>query len=272
MNQTKFQTALITGASSGIGAELSRQLAPMCERLIIVARRENRLESLAKEISERLPMCQVFVEKLDLADEKARIEFSNKIKARSLVPDLLVNNAGLGDHGEIATADWERLRRVVEVNVLSLLHLTHLFLPEMISARRGLVVNISSIASLIPLPEIGVYAATKAFVTSFSEALRIELAGKGVEVTAICPGPIRTEFGEVAMRPDVGEPIRNPSFMMMPLESAVREMVGALTKRKPRYIPGVIPRLVMMIATTLPLPMLRAVLGLGYRARRRNVR
>lgn len=269
-NRAIFETGLITGASSGIGAELARQLAPKCRRLVIAARRGDRLAALAGELMISAPDCEVLCETLDVADEATRARFCESLSARGLSPDLLINNAGLGDHGDIATADWERLRRMVEVNILGLLHLTRLFLPAMLAARRGLVVNISSIASLIPVPEIGVYAATKAFVTSFSEALRIELRGTGVGVTAICPGPIRTEFGQVAMRPGSSGPVKNPAFMMVPLDRAVAEMVRAIEKRKARHIPGIIPRVVMRMATALPMPVLRAVLGAGFRARRRS--
>lgn len=265
-----FQTALVTGASSGIGAELARQLAPRCRRLILAARRADRLSLLAAEIKGKVPGCRVYSEPLDVSDEVARARFAESLAGRRLLPDLLVNNAGLGDHGEIATADWERLRRMVDVNILGLLHLTRLFLPAMLAARSGTVVNVSSIAGFIPVPEIGVYAATKAFVTSFSESLRIELRGTGVDVVAICPGPIRTEFGEVARRPDADGPIQSPGFMMMPLERAVAGMVRAIVRRKAVYVPGLMPRLVIRLARALPDPVLRLVLSLGCRARRRR--
>src|SRR6185295_7557808 len=113
----------------------------------------------------------------------------------------LINNAGLGDHGLFESSDWSRIELMLNVNVVALTRLTRALLPELIQAR-GAVLNVSSVASLLPLPKLGVYAATKAYVTSFSEALRAELRGTGVSVTALCPGPVDTEFFGVAERRD----------------------------------------------------------------------
>src|SRR6202034_803008 len=113
---------------------------------------------------------------------------------------LLVNNAGVGDHGLFERSDWPRVKAMIDVNIESLTRLTHALLPDLVRAGRGAILNVSSIASLLPIPKMAVYAATKAYVTSFSEALRAELRGTGVSVTAVCPGPVDTEFFAVAER------------------------------------------------------------------------
>ena len=265
--QTRYSTTLITGASSGIGAELARQLAPFTKSLVLVARRMDRLEELAVEISAGFPDCDINLFSYNLAEEKSRLELLATLEAEKLSPDLLVNNAGLGDHGDISTSEWPRMEVMIDVNIKALLHLTHLLLPAMIASGSGTIVNISSVASLIPVPEIGVYAATKAFVTSFSEALRVELKGTCVTTVCICPGPIRTEFGLVAKRSEADAPISSPSLLMVPLDQAVAEMVRAIQSKRARMIPGLIPRLLMTMAAATPMPLLRFALEQAHKRR-----
>ena len=120
---------------------------------------------------------------------------------QGLVPDLLVNNAGLGDYGEFAAADWERVEAMLRVNIRALTRLCHAVVPAMRELGGGSIINVSSLASIVPMPDFAVYAATKAYVTSFSEALRLEVETHGIRVLALCPGPVPTEFGDVARRP-----------------------------------------------------------------------
>ncbi len=263
-----FPCAIVTGASSGIGAELARQLAPLCGDLILIARREDRLQNLADSITSWSPGCNVITVACDLSDPESLLSLLAKLEAEEFAPDLLVNNAGLGDHGVIADADLDRINDMIDVNIRALTLLTRAVLPGMIRRGRGIVAQISSVASLIPVPLIGIYAATKAYVTSFSEALRIELAGTGVTSVAICPGPISTEFAAVAKRDASDAPIDAPPLLRVPLERAVSEMIGAIRARRARFIPGMGPRLVFAAVTAMPMALTRLVLGLGYRSRR----
>ncbi|MCU0753359.1 MAG: SDR family NAD(P)-dependent oxidoreductase, partial [Akkermansiaceae bacterium] len=172
--------ALITGASAGLGEEYARQLAPRVRRLVLVARRADRMETLAAAIRAEFPDTAVTVIAADLAESAERLRLADLLQAQGLTPDLLVNNAGLGDYGEFATAEWSRLEAMLRVNIEALTHLTHLLVPGMRRRGGGAVINLSSLASLMPIPDFAVYAATKAYVTSFSEALRIELREHGI--------------------------------------------------------------------------------------------
>ncbi len=151
--------------------------------------------------------------------------------------DLLVNNAGLGDAGLFATSDPTRNEQMLLVNVVALTSLTRHLLPHMIAKRHGGILNVSSSAGFLPIPGDGVYAATKAYVTSFSEALRAELRGTGVSVCALCPGPVQTEFQEVARRQGV-QPRLGPKFVVVPVEQVVRDALAALEADRPRICPA----------------------------------
>src|SRR4030095_6914058 len=184
-------TVLITGASSGLGAEFARQLAPQSKCLILAARRLHRLQALAEAIAR--PGLTVHCLTVDLGREDDTQRFLTELAGLGPKIDVLINNAGLGDHGQFEESDWSRVRALTQV--------THAVLRDLIMSQRGAILNVSSIASLLPLPQMAVYAATKAYVTSLSEALRAELRGTGVSVTALCPGPVDTEFFVVAERP-----------------------------------------------------------------------
>jgi short-subunit dehydrogenase len=189
-NPQRYSCAVVTGASSGLGEEFALQLAPRVGRLVLVARRGEMLEDLAQRIGQKFS-CEVIVLVADLACGDQRAALIADLKEKALAPDLLVNNAGLGDYGEFHTADWEKLQAMLRVNIEALVHLTHALVPGMIGRERAAVINVSSLASILPIPDFAVYAATKACVTSFSEALRIELKEHGIEVLALCPGPVR---------------------------------------------------------------------------------
>src|SRR5438445_5872415 len=213
--------ALITGASAGIGREFARQLANRSRSIVLVARRSERLADLRDELLNRNPNLDVHVRIVDLAD-KAQIELLIDSLARDKIDvDLLINNAGLGDLGLFATSDPIRNEQMALVNMVALTSLTRHLLPQMIANRRGGILNVSSSAGFLPIPGDAVYAATKAYVTSFSEALRAELRRAGVSVCAVCPGPVRTEFQEVAKRPG-GQPEMGSKIFFVSVRQVAR--------------------------------------------------
>src|SRR5947208_7706095 len=254
-------SALITGASSGIGREFARQLANRARTLILVARRSERLADLRDELLNRNPNLNVHVCVVDLAD-KAQIEFLIDSLAHDKIDvDLLINNAGVGDSGPFAKSDTARNEQMLLVHVVVLTSLTRCLLPLMIAKRRGGILNVSSSAGFLPIPGDAVYAATKAYVTSFSEALRAELRGTGVSVCALCPGPVQTEFQEVARRQGV-QPRLGPKFVVVPVEQVVRDALAALESDQPLVIPGFAMKFVMFLSRLMPMPLLRLVFRL----------
>ncbi|MES2569665.1 MAG: SDR family oxidoreductase [Verrucomicrobiota bacterium] len=254
-------TALITGASSGIGAELASQLAPHARSLLLVARRMERLEALKARIAR--PGLTVHCLEADLADESSTTALLEKIAATGEPINFLVNNAGLGDHSLFEASDWGRVKAMLDVNITALTRLTHALVPALVQTGRGAILNVSSIASLIPVPNMAVYAATKAYVTSFSEALRAELRGSGVSVTALCPGPVDTEFFTLAERGD--EVMHTPGFFKVPVALVARRGLEAVARGRTRVIPGWLVATVMTVATLIPIVVLRQFLPRGRR-------
>lgn len=187
----------ITGASSGLGEGFARALAAEKRNLLLVARREDRLAALATELAERHGI-HAEVLALDLAEPEAAAKLGAAADAAGLVIDQLINNAGFGLRGAFAELDRERQRQMIALNCTALVELCHQVLPGMIARRRGGILNVASSAAFQPGPWMAVYYATKAFVLSFSEALHEEVRAQGVRVAALCPGPTRTEFGDVA--------------------------------------------------------------------------
>lgn len=252
-------TALITGASSGFGAEFARQLAPHARTLILVARRLDRLQQLKTELDR--PGLTIHCHTADLADEVQTEAFLAALAASGERVTLLINNAGLGDHGFFEDSDWGRVKAMLDVNVKALTRLTHAALPELVRAGRGAILNVSSVASLLPLPKMAVYAASKAYVTSFSEGLRAELRGTGVTVTALCPGPVNTEFFDIAERAGSEERMPAPEYFKVSAEQVVTEALRAVEKDRARVIPGWLVAIVMTIATLVPIFIIRLFLS-----------
>ncbi len=253
-------TALITGASSGLGEEFSRQLAPMAGKLILVARRGEILDRLKAQLEERHPLLQVHVYVMDITREGQVQNFIGWLEREEIRINLLVNNAGVGDRGSFATGDWEKIEAVLSLNVVALTRLTHLLLPTLRESGRGAILNVSSVAGLIPLPYNAVYAATKAYVNSFSDALRLELRDAGVTVTNVLPGPVETGFSKAAARATPCSSHGPPDCLTMPAEAVVEAALLAVAANRARVIPGWKVALVMGIAVALPLGILRAVL------------
>src|SRR6266404_3815697 len=255
-------TALITGASAGIGREFARQLAHCAKTLVLVARREQRLNELRDELRNRNAQVNVHTWVVDLCDKSQINDLVRWLEQNKIDIDFLINNAGLGDYGSFATSDIERDDRIIQVNIAALTFLTRQLLPQMIARKRGAILNVSSSAGFLPIPGMNVYAATKAYVNSFSEALRAELRGTGVTVTALCPGPVHTEFGDVAKRPG-GQPERGPEFVYVSVEQTVRDALAAIEAGKPLVIPGLFMKLGMFLVRITPLSIFRLAWRLG---------
>jgi uncharacterized protein len=188
-----MSTALVTGASSGIGLELARVLARSGHEVVLVARNRERLETLAAELRQRFSP-SVTVLPSDLSKPGAPEAILRHLAECRQDIDLLVNNAGMIVYGKFSETDWDLEERMLWVNLLALTRLTKLVLPAMVTRGRGRILNIGSIGSFVPSPRNAVYSATKAYLLSFSEAIAEELAGSGVTVTAVCPGVVRSEL------------------------------------------------------------------------------
>ena len=258
--------ALITGASAGIGREFARQLAGRARSMILAARRDERLIELAQQMQREHPKLVVHIRKVDLGDLGELQAFLEWLDRENLEVDLLINNAGLGDSGPFAQSDPDRDKEMTIVNVATLTLITRHLVPQMIAKHRGAILNVSSSAGFLPIPLSAVYAATKAYVTSFSEALRAELYGTGVSVCALCPGPVVTEFQQVAKREGV-QPNIGPQFLVVTVEKVVRDALAALEADRPLVIPGFAMRLLMLLARLMPMPVLRWVARMSPRKR-----
>lgn len=192
--------ALVTGASSGIGAEYARQLAALGMHLVLVARRQPELETLAAElVAKHACHCEVIV--CDLLAPDAVSQLISEVERRGITIELLVNNAAFGVVGEIEEANVDRLRQLIQLNISSLVELTYRVLPAMLSRGHGSIINLSSLSAFQPVAYMGVYAASKAFVLHFSEALAVEVKSRGVRILAVCPGVTQTPFFDIAGAP-----------------------------------------------------------------------
>ena len=232
------QTVVVTGASSGIGVDLARTLANRGHALTLVARRAERLEELADELRDEFGAA-VTVLPCDLGDPQARAQLADVLLAGPPLAGLC-NNAGYGVNGNFVDNDPERERGMIELNVDALHDLTLRLLPSMVDRGSGAILNVASTAAFQPLPGFASYAATKAFVLSFSEALSAELQGTGVSCTALCPGPVRTEFAEVAGSKSFEDSL--PEFTIVTSEEVARKAVDAMEKGSRDVIPGLTNR------------------------------
>ena len=251
-----YDSILITGASGGLGEEFARQLVFSCRQLILVARREDRLVALGAELKKMNPELDVLYFVVDLTSVSERENFITMLTDNGASVDLLINNAGLGDYQMFTDSDWGKVNQMIQLNMTALTHLTHSLIPQMRERGSGAIVNVSSLASLIPMPSFAVYAATKAYVTSFSEALRLELKGDGIPVMALCPGPVHTEFGSVAM-PTGSNTLPGREMFFVDKSVVVSKALTGLSQYKARVYPGWQVAMVAAGISILPLVAIR---------------
>lgn len=190
----KTKTALITGASKGIGKEFARIHASKGDDLVLVARSHDKLILLKEELEAQYKAIRIELIVKDLTASGSAVEIYEELKAKNIQVDYLINNAGFGEYGFFVDADWGRFEKMIDLNIKTLTHLCHLFLPDMIKRKQGKIMNISSTAAFQPGPMMAVYFASKSYVLHLSEALNNEAKEWGVSVTAFCPGPTDTYF------------------------------------------------------------------------------
>jgi len=249
------EVALVTGASSGIGAEFAKQLSARGYELILVARRAERLEELASQLPG-----SVHVIPCDLANDAASLP--RKVAEQGLQVDVLVNNAGFGTHGRFTTVDTARDAELVRLNCEALVTLTHAFLPGMLERGRGGVITVASTAGMQPIPYEATYSASKAFARTFSDALNGELRGTGVRALCVNPGPVPTEWQKVAgYEADYLPPVPGK----ISAEQVARESLVAFERGRRTVIPGFVIRWYMRVNKPAPLPIKLRVVERMYR-------
>jgi uncharacterized protein len=233
--------ALITGASSGIGADLARELAGRGHNVVLVARRLDRLEELAAELRDGHGI-RAEALAADLIDPEAVRALPGRVAALDLQVDILINNAGYGSAGQFVDLDVRAETDMVRLNCETVVALSGAYAPAFVERRSGAILVVASSAAMQPIPGQATYAATKAFALSFAEALHTELSDKGVAVTALCPGPVDTEFAHRAGLTDAFAGV--PSFMRVPSPDVAREAIEGLDHNKRVVIPGLAIRAV----------------------------
>jgi short-subunit dehydrogenase len=257
MRSYPFESALVTGASAGIGETMVRQLSEAGVPTVVVARRADRLEALADELE------GIEVLAADLVTAAGQAAVVARITDADDPIDLVVNNAGFGSNGAFHDIDPDRLADEVELNVAALTRLSHAALSVMVPRERGWLLNVSSVASFQPAPELAVYAATKAYVTSLSESLHEEVAGTGVRVTALCPGLTKTEFQSVSNTEQYAD--RFPGFTWTSAEQVARAGLDAVAAGRAISVPGILYKGVVTAGDFVPRGLKRRLSGLVQR-------
>ncbi len=259
---------LITGASSGIGEALARQVAHRARQLVLVARRKDRMDALATELRRENPGLATLVYACDLGDREAVLELAGEVERDTGGVDVLVNNAGLGDISLFEASDRRKLLQMLDVNVVALTLLTHAFLPGMIARKRGGVLNVSSGFGLSYAPGFAAYVGTKHYVTGFTESLYAELQGTGVRVCQLNPGPVATEFEEVAGN-TTGEKI--PEWLQISAEHCARAGIDGFDDERAMVIPHPAIKLSLWLAAVSPRPLVRLLMAPAGRALREKL-
>ncbi len=264
MNLLHKATALITGASGGIGYEFAKLLAKDCSTLVLVARSEKKLSEIKKELEAIAPV-KIMVLPKDLSLPGAADHLYEELEKAQITVDILINNAGFGGHGAFVDRDWQSESHMIAVNITALTHLTKLFAQGMVARKSGRIMNVASTAAFLPGPFMAVYYASKAYVLSFSEALACELQGTGVTVTVLCPGPTATGWASTAgversrlfryLRPAAAADVARYGYdaMMKGKVLAVHGMLNRLTTLSLRTAPRkLLPAIVRWLHWTAP--------------------
>ncbi len=270
------KTALVTGASSGIGRALADVLARDVSTLVLVARRRDRLDMLAQELRAKRPALRVLVRVVDLTDRTATAAMLDALDDEGIAVDLLVNNAGFGDRGLLHERPWSKLEALLELNVVTATFLIHRLVPGMIARGSGAILNVGSIAGIVAKPGSAVYGSSKSYLNALGEALHAELSSAGIVVTTVLPGPVPTEFGEMAGKTDVtpvtdtasdGAPpsgasrFKLPKVFVVSAEDCAEQAVQALVHGHARVVPGAAVKAMARVMDNLPRPVLRQVLA-----------
>ncbi len=262
------RTALVTGASSGIGIEIARELTRRGHGVTLVARSADKLGALAEELSSSTVRVEVLP--TDLSDASARAALAGRVDELGLTVDILVNNAGLSTWGPLAKADPATEANMIEVDVAAVADLTVRFLPGMVERRGGGILNVASTASFQPLPGQAGYAACKAFVLSYTRALAAELRGTGVTATALCPGPVETGFEATAGIDHDAATTVMPSFMWEDAADVARAGVDGLAKGHVVVIPGRANQVAALFARMTPKGLLAPLVASRHPALRQR--
>jgi uncharacterized protein len=257
------RTAIVTGASSGIGEAIATELARRGHQVVLVARRADRLHAIAGTLTQKAHVLPA-----DLSSRTDRAALPGRIAALGLTPDILINNAGLAGRATVAKAVPEQQLNVVEVDVAAVVDLCSRFLPGMVERGRGAVLNVSSLAGFYPLPGHAAYGAAKAFVLSYTESLRTELRGSGVVASALCPGPVDTGFDVVAGFSAGERAATLPRFMWKSADQVARAAIDGLDAGKCRVVPGRANQLVAACCRFAPHEQLLPLLARRARKKR----
>lgn len=245
---TNQKTALVTGGSSGFGREIAKLFARDGYQVILVARRKNELEEVAQQLNSEVPGCETIVISKDLSQSNAAQELYDTVKQRGLTVDALVNDAGFGEHGLFVDTDLTKELAMIQLNVISLVVLTKLFIRDMVQRGEGRILQLASTVSFMPVPKLSIYAATKAFVLSLSEAVAHELEDTGVTMTALCPGASDTEFFIRANAQDANvtdTPLSDPA-------EVAQDGYDAMMKGETRIISGAMNKVQAYFSNIIP--------------------
>jgi short-subunit dehydrogenase len=254
------RTCLVTGASAGIGLEIARQLAQRHHNLVLVARRQDKLAELASSLhADHGVRAEVLA--ADISDAESRAALPQRVADLGLVVDVLVNNAGVSTIGAVQRSEHEGEVAMVRTNVEAVIDMCSLFIPGMAQRGRGAVLNVASTAAYQPLPGQAGYAATKAFVLSYTQAIRAELKGTGVTATVLCPGPVDTGFGAAAGFSDEDAEAALPKIMWLPAEKVAQDAVAGLAAGRAVVIPGAANRIGARLAHVAPRAVLLPILA-----------
>jgi len=250
------RVAVVTGASKGIGAEIAKELSRRGHELVLIARSTPQLESLAAQLD-----TTAHVITADLSDADTRAGLLADIESRGLTPQVLVNNAGFSTMGPVHKSDPEVERNMLELDVVALADLCSRFLPGMVERGRGAVLNVASTAAFQPLPGQAGYGGAKAFVLSYTRSIAVELKGTGVTATALCPGPVETDFGKTAGLSKTEEKESLPAIMWVPAPDVAKAAVAGMDAGKVVVIPGLANRAGATMATLTPKRLLAYVVA-----------